>query len=315
VAASAPTLDPFVSSRIDLGPIRLGSFHSDFLPLGRQPEIPTPRDVLFFPRSSTWALPEGRARYLCDPGVVSFWSRGQVCLREAAGHAAVDGDWFGFAPIVAEELVGATDSGALWGGRWLFRHQFVALPIAAFAAQRRLSAALQDGRLECDQGIEAVVALARHCLEVAAGAGGAHAAAARSPRASRRSRDLAEAIRARISAAPERREPITELARHLGVGPVTLCGAFRRATGRTIHAYRLDLRLKLALELLERPGVDLTAIAIELGFDSHSHFSYQFRRRFGVPPSRLRRELERYGARRVKERDSAAERRRVASIA
>jgi AraC-like DNA-binding protein len=35
-------------------------------------------------------------------------------------------------------------------------------------------------------------------------------------------------------------------------------------------------------------GQDLSHTALSLGFDSHSHFTYAFRRAFGVPPSALR---------------------------
>lgn len=308
---TAPTLDPYVLARRSLGVVRLGSFHSDLLPLRRQPEIPTPGHVLFFPRSSTWAIPQGRERYLCDPGVVSFWSRGQVCLREPAANTAVDGDWFGLAPEIAEELVARHDPGALWDSGWLFRRQFAVVGAELFAAQRRLTAALQDGRCDADQGIEAIVALAGQCVRSAAACVGL------SPEASwsRRHRDLAQAIRARISASPARREPLTEMARGAGVGLVTLCAAFKQATGSSIHAYRLDLRLKMALERLEDAAADLTAIALDLGFDSHSHFSFHFRKRFGVPPSRMRRDLSRFGLVRLKERDSARARRRLASVA
>jgi AraC-like DNA-binding protein len=33
---------------------------------------------------------------------------------------------------------------------------------------------------------------------------------------------------------------------------------------------------------------DLTALALDLGFSSHSHFTDAFRRRFGMAPSSLR---------------------------
>ena len=36
---------------------------------------------------------------------------------------------------------------------------------------------------------------------------------------------------------------------------------------------------------------DLTSLALDLGFSSHSHFSTAFRRQFGRPPSAMRRAL------------------------
>jgi AraC-like DNA-binding protein len=56
----------------------------------------------------------------------------------------------------------------------------------------------------------------------------------------------------------------------------------------TLHRYRIQLRLRRALERLRDPGTELTGLAYELGFSSLSHFSDSFRSTFGVPPSALR---------------------------
>ena len=68
-------------------------------------------------------------------------------------------------------------------------------------------------------------------------------------------------------------------------GPA-LC-PFRAVTGQTIHAYRMQLRVRSALERIERAS-DLSAVALALGFSSHSHFTASFRRAFGVTPSGVR---------------------------
>jgi AraC family transcriptional regulator len=69
-----------------------------------------------------------------------------------------------------------------------------------------------------------------------------------------------------------------------------LCRTFRAVTGQTIHAYRTQLRLRAALERVEYAS-DLSAVALDLGFSSHSHFTAAFRRAFGVTPSGVRRAL------------------------
>ena len=63
---------------------------------------------------------------------------------------------------------------------------------------------------------------------------------------------------------------------------------FRACTGRTIHGYRHCLRLHAALQRLDDAGADLTDLALETGFCSHSHLSAAFQRAFGAPPSRWR---------------------------
>lgn len=85
------------------------------------------------------------------------------------------------------------------------------------------------------------------------------------------------------------REPasLDQLARAVHCSPYHLARVFRRETGRTIHAYLVQLRLREALERIDR-ATDLTQLALSLGFASHSHFTDAFRRSFGVAPSSLR---------------------------
>jgi AraC-like DNA-binding protein len=79
---------------------------------------------------------------------------------------------------------------------------------------------------------------------------------------------------------------LSTLSARLGCSPFHLCRVFREATGKTLHGYQTDLRLRAALEAIEG-GARLTDVALEAGFSSHSHFTLAFRRAFGVPPSRV----------------------------
>ena len=83
-------------------------------------------------------------------------------------------------------------------------------------------------------------------------------------------------------------ETLTMLAKRLGVSASYLARAYRAATGRTLHGRIAQLRLAEALRRLAAGATDLTALALELGYSSHSHFTAEFRRHLGVPPSRFR---------------------------
>ena len=73
----------------------------------------------------------------------------------------------------------------------------------------------------------------------------------------------------------------------MGTSPFHLARVFRRESGLTIHAYVHQLRLRTALErVMDRE--DLSRVAVDLGYATHSHFTASFRRSFGVPPSSLR---------------------------
>jgi AraC-like DNA-binding protein len=55
---------------------------------------------------------------------------------------------------------------------------------------------------------------------------------------------------------------------------------------------RYVTQLRLARALIELPDSDdLTALALDLGFSSHSHFTLAFRRAFGCTPSRFRKTI------------------------
>jgi AraC-like DNA-binding protein len=54
-----------------------------------------------------------------------------------------------------------------------------------------------------------------------------------------------------------------------------------------LYRYQSRLRLARALDLLAQYD-DLTALALDLGFSSHSHFSAVFRQTYGRSPSEFR---------------------------
>jgi AraC-like DNA-binding protein len=81
---------------------------------------------------------------------------------------------------------------------------------------------------------------------------------------------------------------LARLAERLHASPFHLARMFRAHTGFSLHGYRKQLRLRLALEHLGEGELDLSTIAHRLGFASHSHFTDSFRRAFGMPPSAVR---------------------------
>lgn len=83
---------------------------------------------------------------------------------------------------------------------------------------------------------------------------------------------------------------LSNVATAADVSPVYFTYLFRRAEGVPLYQYLLKLRLAAALA--ELPGCeDITGLALDLGFSSHSHFSAAFRSKFGISPSSFREEL------------------------
>jgi AraC family transcriptional regulator len=85
------------------------------------------------------------------------------------------------------------------------------------------------------------------------------------------------------------RPSLTGLAESVGVHPVTLARAFRRAFGCTVGEYVRSLRIERATRQLADTDLPLAEIALAAGFSDQSHFSNLFRRHNGLSPFRFRR--------------------------
>ncbi|MGH8597391.1 MAG: helix-turn-helix transcriptional regulator, partial [Gammaproteobacteria bacterium] len=80
---------------------------------------------------------------------------------------------------------------------------------------------------------------------------------------------------------------LREIAQQIGVSSVYLTQEFTRSEGMPL--YRYQMRLRMSRALVELPHCDdITGLAIDLGFSSHSHFSATFKAVFGATPSDIR---------------------------
>jgi AraC family transcriptional regulator len=84
-----------------------------------------------------------------------------------------------------------------------------------------------------------------------------------------------------------RRWTLAEIAAEVRCSPVYLTQVFQQVEGLPLYRYQLRLRLARALDLLAQCD-DLTALGLDLGFSSHSHFSAAFRQAYGRSPSEFR---------------------------
>src|SRR5262245_49639811 len=84
-----------------------------------------------------------------------------------------------------------------------------------------------------------------------------------------------------------RRWTLAEIAAEVGVSPVYLTQVFQQVEAMPLYRYQLRLRLARALDLIGQYD-DLTALSLDLGFSSHSHFSAAFRQAYGRSPTAFR---------------------------
>jgi AraC family transcriptional regulator len=161
--------------------------------------------------------------------------------------------------------------------------------------------AFRRQRLRIDARTQALVAMLRHSLrqdiaepleaeslaltliQRALGPRTTHAAAASAGR-----QLLVDRVKLVLASDLARRWTLAEIGVEVRCSPVYLTQVFQQVEGMPLYRYQLRLRLARALGLLDRYS-DLTALALELGFSSHSHFSAAFRSAYGRSPSEFKR--------------------------
>jgi AraC family transcriptional regulator len=155
--------------------------------------------------------------------------------------------------------------------------------------------------LRIDPRAQALVALLRHSLqnrtiEPLEAEGLLLTLACRSlgPRTARASgatpakRRLVDRIKLLLASDLSRRWTLADIAAEIGGSAVYLTQAFQQVEGVPLYRYQLQLRLARALDQLALRD-DVAALALDLGFSSHSHFSSAFRQVYGRSPSDFRR--------------------------
>lgn len=95
-------------------------------------------------------------------------------------------------------------------------------------------------------------------------------------------------VKEAVASAPADKWNVEKLAHIARLSPYHLCRVFRRMTGASIYGYVLRERLAATLDSV-LDGADLTTVALDAGFASHSHFTARFRDFFGCTPAALRR--------------------------
>lgn len=107
------------------------------------------------------------------------------------------------------------------------------------------------------------------------------------PGATHARRRLVDRVKVLLASDLSRRWTLDDIAAEIGGSPVYLTQAFRQVEGLPLYRYHLRLRLAKALDLVVDHD-DLSALAADLGFSSHSHFAAAFRQAFGRTPTAFR---------------------------
>jgi len=87
---------------------------------------------------------------------------------------------------------------------------------------------------------------------------------------------------------PGGRLTLSTMAELVGLSPSRLRHKFKSEVGITPTLYLQRLRLQRARELLKSEALSVKEVRAAVGIESDSYFTHQFKRAYGVPPSKSR---------------------------
>ncbi len=210
---------------------------------------------ILLPQSHCFDCQLGHQRFVCDP-TTALWLTSDQPYRLRRHWAAQRS-----ALITLQSDFGSV-------GR-------AAMPLSAHAALLLWQRRLQAGTFESLQVEEALLTLLRP----------------HRPSETDRSTAIHPAVeraREHLASDPQRADTLSDIAVAAHCSPFHLARAFRKHTGHSLHSYRTHLRMGMALERMHEGEGNLSHIAVDLGYASHSHFGNVFRRHFGLTPRQLR---------------------------
>jgi len=274
-----------------LSPVETLLFQSDLVKVGTfvcaaddpcfRVSEPLDNDVFVLPRKPVWIRRNADDYQFVEPGAILMHRSGSRLERRRTSSAGERTYWFGIHP---ESFVAALRrytlstedmGGALIADLQIHHRLAVLLKQIEFGQWDRL--AVEEEVLSlffeiCERRADQVRKPGR--------GNGATA---------ERQRRLVARARAFLDAHLAETVGLETVARDAGTSLYHLCRVFREQTGLTMHAYRTRQRLGHAVDrLVSDKSTDLTHLALDLGFSSHSHLSRTFQKQLGVPPSAIR---------------------------
>ncbi len=253
--------------------------------------------IVALPCTPTWVVRRATERHLVNANQAVIHQAGDVYRRERFQGAGYRCLFVYPRPSLVREIAAEFDPNGADADADGYRVPAGLVPVRpeAFALSRRLARHLRgngDGDANGASDIRAADALHRVLRAVIgaafAGTDPNHTTRARGrARTARAHAEIAEAAKETMTARFAERLTVDDLARDIHVSPYHLTRVFRRHTGSGLHQYLDQLRLRAAFDRLRDGDTthDLAALAVDVGFSSHSHLTANFGRAFGAPPS------------------------------
>jgi AraC-like DNA-binding protein len=236
---------------------------------------------LVFPYRGVYVRHVGSDQAVADANHILFFNAGegyQVSHPLTGGDASLS---LGLSESILSEL--APRSLLNDGGKLGFRRQYRRIDPRAQALVALLRQSLENGSIEPLEAEGLLLTLVCRSL----GPRTSHA-----PGATHARRRLADRVKVLLAGDLSRRWTLADIAAEIRGSPVYLTQVFQQVEGIPLYRYHLRLRLARALDLIAQYD-DLSALAAELGFSSHSHFAAAFRQTYGRSPTAFKQSARR----------------------
>lgn len=272
----------FESEVVQIGATRCPVEHPEFHDPG-----PIQRHVFYLGGTPVRVSRPSGAAFVGDATTVSFHNQGDEVYRESEHGPGDFSNWFSVAPDWLLRAISTVHPEQSVLENRPFRIARGPCPPTCLLAQRLLVGDLQRGagtdRLQVE---EIVLELLDAVLSAAYGAHASPPALKLST--ARRHARIVEDVQELLAVYFKSPLDLREIARGVDTSPFHLARIFRTGTGWTLHGFRTQLRLNAALEAVLAGADDLTELAMNLGFSSHSHLTSAFTRSFGRSPTSVR---------------------------
>lgn len=233
---------------------------------------------IVFPRSCVRIVGTGTGDFVSTPTRLNIYGRGATFNRVSVANQSDHGGYLSF-------RAGALDRLTATG---LYAAEAFPVPCASklYLRQRNLIDSLKSGLFSTSIAAEeAVMELATSQIsDIFPLAGAAYRrfmVGAEEELSRTRINKIIE-----YSAMPETQSwGLVDYARAVEVSPWHVSRVFKRHTGLGFQQFIMNQRLRQSLEMLRSRNATVTAVAHDLGFSSHSHFTSAFKIAFSLTPS------------------------------
>ncbi|WP_239537928.1 helix-turn-helix transcriptional regulator [Dyella mobilis] len=268
-----------IQSLLDTNTVALHDVHCAGQCRRRSDEECTSATHLVFPYRGAYLRHVGSDEVVADANHVLFFNAGQgyqVSHPVSGGDASLS---LRLPETLVRELAPA--SLLLQGEKLAFRRQSLRIDPRAQTLVALLRHSLQNDAIEPLEAEGLLLTLVCRSL----GPRTSHESGASHAR-----RRLADRVKLLLTSDLSRRWTLSEIAAEIGGSAVYLTQVFQQVEGIPLYRYHLRLRLARALDLIG-DYQDLAALATDLGFSSHSHFTSAFRQTYGRSPAAFRQSL------------------------